>query len=391
MAFEPVSLVSIVSLSALGLGPEEVWAGYSRTPSHALSTMKDGAGGLAYGGRIPETTRSQIREIRESHSAYAHLDPTVIYAIATSRMAVKQAGWDRASRFGVNLGSSRGATEIFERYHGEFLENGKVGSHASPSTTLGNIASWVAQDLGARGPEISHSITCSTALHAVLNGVAWIRAGLEDRFLVGGSEAPLTPFTLAQMRALKIYSRETGEYPSRALDLEKTNNSMVLGEGAGAACLENGLKPGALALISGLGYATEDLTSAVSLSREASCLQRAMNMALAGCDPGEVDAVVMHAPGTLRGDRAEYRALQRVFGQRLPALTTNKWKLGHTLGASGLLSLELAVLMLQHQSFVAVPFVQGIRPPGRFRKILVNAVGFGGNAVSLLVERRPGA
>jgi 3-oxoacyl-(acyl-carrier-protein) synthase len=313
----------------------------------------------------------------------------VIYAIATSRLAVKLAGWERGSRFGVNLGSSRGATETFEHYHGEFLESGKVGSHASPGTTLGNIASWVAQDLGTRGPEISHSITCSTALHAVLNGVAWIRAGLEDRFLAGGSEAPLTPFTIAQMRALKIYSRESGEYPSRALDLEKTNNSMVLGEGAGVACLEKGVKPGALALISGLGYATEDLTSAVSLSREADCLQRAMSMALAGCDPGDVDALVLHAPGTLRGDRAEYRAVQRVFGQRLPALTTNKWKLGHTLGASGLLSLELAVLMLQHQSFVAVPFVQGIRPPGRLRKILVNAVGFGGNAVSLLVERPP--
>jgi 3-oxoacyl-(acyl-carrier-protein) synthase len=38
---------------------------------------------------------------------------------------------------------------------------------------LGNISSWVAHDLQSSGPEISHSITCSTALHAVLNGVAW--------------------------------------------------------------------------------------------------------------------------------------------------------------------------------------------------------------------------
>jgi 3-oxoacyl-(acyl-carrier-protein) synthase len=61
-------------------------------------------------------------------------------------------------------------------------------------------------DLQSSGPEISHSITCSTALHAVLNGIAWLKSGMVDKFFSGGSEAPLTDFTIAQMRALKIYS-----------------------------------------------------------------------------------------------------------------------------------------------------------------------------------------
>jgi 3-oxoacyl-(acyl-carrier-protein) synthase len=82
---------------------------------------------------------------------------------------------------------------------------------ASPTTTLGNISSWVAHDLQSSGPEISHSITCSTALHALLNGVAWLKAGMADKFLVGGTEAPLTDFTIAQMRALKIYSNSAEE------------------------------------------------------------------------------------------------------------------------------------------------------------------------------------
>ena len=93
---------------------------------------------------------------------------------------------------------------MFESHFQEFLETGIANTLASPTTTLGNISSWVAHDLQTAGPELSHSITCSTGLHAVLNGVAWLKAGMADAFLVGGSEAPLTPFTLAQMKAMKI-------------------------------------------------------------------------------------------------------------------------------------------------------------------------------------------
>jgi len=184
-----------------------------------------------------------------------------------------------------------------------------------------------------------------------------------------------------------IYSQEDGPYPCRALDLEKTSSTMVLGEGAAAACLELGAKEGALAYIEGIGYATEPLKHGASLSADAQCLQRSMEMALKGIRPQGVDVVVMHAPGTLKGDSSEFRALQQVFGSRLPALTTNKWKIGHTLGASGMLSLELAVRMLQKQVFVGVPYVRETSRPARIRQVLVNAVGFGGNAVSILLGR----
>ncbi|MDX1314821.1 MAG: beta-ketoacyl synthase N-terminal-like domain-containing protein, partial [Eudoraea sp.] len=314
------------------------------------------------------------------------LDRSVLFALLVSRMAIEKSGWVGNDAFGVNFGSSRGATGLFEKHYEDFLQRNSTAPRTSPNTTLGNISSWVAHDLQTQGPEISHSITCSTALHALLNGIAWIQSGMTDKFLVGGSEAALTPFTLAQMRALKIYSEEENDYPCRALDLQKTTNSMILGEGAGAVCLE--VKPATepLGYISGVGYATEPLEHSVSLSTDARCFQRSMNMALNGLNPGEVDAVVMHAPGTVKGDLAEFRAIEAVFSDRMPALTTNKWKLGHTFGASGVLSLELALLMMQHQEFIPVPFVEDVRPE-KLNKVLVNAVGFGGNAVSILLER----
>ena len=251
------------------------------------------------------------------------------------------------------------------------MRSSKSSTLASPTTTLGNISSWLAHDLQTQGPEISHSITCSTALHALLNGVAWINSGMADKFLVGGSEAPLTPFTIAQMKALKVYSKETSaepshqnrindfsqSYPCRAFDLQKKKNTMVLGEAASIACLEKGNPKNALAVIEGVGYATEILEHNISISTDAICFQKSMRMALKNIDPSAVDVIVMHTPGTIKGDLSEYKAIEKVFGDKLPALTTNKWKVGHTFGASGLLSLELAVLMLQHQEFIKIPFV----------------------------------
>jgi 3-oxoacyl-(acyl-carrier-protein) synthase len=242
--------------------------------------------------------------------------------------------------------------------------------------------------LQSQGPEISHSITCSTALHALLNGVAWLKAGMADKFLVGGSEAPLTDFTIAQMHALKIYSNsnENSEYPNRALDLNKKKNTLILGEGAAVCCLEIGKKENALAFIEGIGYATEILEHNVSVSAEATCFQKSMKMALGNINLSEVDAIVMHAPGTIKGDLTEYKAIQKVFGENLPLLTTNKWKIGHTFGASGMLSIEMAIMMLQHNQFIGVPFAKAQIQKKPLKKIMVNAVGFGGNAVSILLS-----
>ena len=104
-------------------------------------------------------------------------------------------------------------------------------------------------------------------------------------------------------------------------------------------------------------------------------------------DPAEIDVVVMHAPGTIKGDLGEVNAIKAVFGENLPAMTSNQWKIGHTFATSGILNLELALLMLKHQEFISVPFSDISKKPRRLLNILVNAVGFGGNAVSILVRK----
>lgn len=389
---EPISITALSSVSALGSGIQSIYKAY-REKNHFF-TVREIGGQKVWVAQLPYEEKEQMESLRQSDAKYRYLDDSVIYAIFTARRAVERANWKKEVHFGINLGSSRGATTLFEDYHQEFLEKGRSSTLTSPTTTLGNISSWVAHDLQSNGPTISHSITCSTALHAILNAVAWIQGGLTDKFLVGGSEAPLTPFTIAQMQALKIYSRVSPQgksrnrsFPCRALDLEKKQNTMVLGEGAGMACLEKGGSKNTLAHIVGVGYATEILKHNVSISTDAKCFQDSMKMALGDHSPNDVDAIVMHAPGTVKGDSSEARAIKKVFNDQVPFLTTNKWTLGHTFGASGMLSVEMAILMLANQKPFPVPFVDYAALPKKIEKVMVNAVGFGGNAVSILLSK----
>lgn len=388
MNTQKISITAFSSISPLGNNAKSVWEKYlDREHCFSKQFLDEQETSVA---ALDAESKQIVAEIRESDPKYKFLDDSVLFALAASRQAVKQAGWSSDAIFGINIGSSRGATDLFEKHYKEYIDTGKAQTLASPTTTLGNISSWIAHDLQSVGPEISHSITCSTALHALLNGVAWLKSDMADKFLVGGSEAPLTDFTIAQMRALKIYSRidqETESWPNLAFDFEKTQNTMILGEGAAVCCLETGEKENAVAYITGVGYATEILEHNISISAEATCFQKSMKMALKDVAPESVDAIVMHAPGTIKGDLTELRAIEKVFGSQLPLLTTNKWKIGHTFGASGILSLELALLMFQHDTFIGVPFGEEQKQTKSIKRILINAVGFGGNAVSVLIEK----
>ena len=208
---KPISISAFASISPLGKTSEEVWTSYL-DDNHRM-TKKEFKHFSGWVSKISNEDLKAIEELKKSDNKYKNLDNTVLFAIYASRKAIEKAGWKTGDNFGINIGSSRGATALFEKYHEEFLQNGTSSTLSSPTTTLGNISSWIAHDLKSSGPEISHSITCSTALHSLLNGVAWLQAGLCDKFLVGGSEAPLTEFTVAQMKALKVYSKETEGYP----------------------------------------------------------------------------------------------------------------------------------------------------------------------------------
>ncbi|WP_299820661.1 beta-ketoacyl synthase N-terminal-like domain-containing protein [uncultured Pontibacter sp.] len=348
---------------------------------------------------LPDHAEEELRRLVKSNPNYRQLDRSVLMAIYAARQAAAEAGWLNpgyaSDDLAVNIGSSRGATGLFEQHYDSFKESvqGSTLPGASPTTTLGNLSSWVAHAVNAGGAQISHSITCSTALMAIANGVAWLKAGMAKRFLAGGTEAPLTPFTIAQMKAVGIYSKQADAlYPCQPYAGEQ--NTFVLGEGAAVFALElvaeADLKKDDI-VVEAVGFGFESITSKTGISAEGINFQKAMRHALSqfSATTRTVDLIITHSPGTKAGDKAELEAIKSVFPERYPAITTNKWLIGHTLGASGALSIQYACFLFSSPNYLFKHyfFEKSIPANNPIDTILVNAAGFGGNASSILVRK----
>ena len=235
---EKMIISGMGSLSALGSDTLEIWNRYRDGATRISNCYFNDCDTPV--GKLHPDEETLIKKLRQENPHYKRLDKTVLLSIIAARKATEQACWDKDEYVSVNLGSSRGATQLFEKYHKNFVQskNKRMTPIVSPTTTLGNLSSWVAYDLGLKGASFSHSITCSTSLHSILNAIAWLQSGMANKFLVGGSEAPLSDFTVSQMRALKIYSEEKSKYPCLPLEADKKHNSMILGEGAAIFCME---------------------------------------------------------------------------------------------------------------------------------------------------------
>jgi 3-oxoacyl-(acyl-carrier-protein) synthase len=343
-----------------------------------------------YCAAINKTSELALSSLLKNHPKYQRLDKSVQLAILCADTLEKKL--DINKKTGVNIGSSRGTTNSLENAHESFIKNGKAPFLTSPLTTMGNIATNVARHLQLNGPAFSHSITCSTAMQSLLNAYQWIKAGDITSFIVGGTEAPLTSFTISQMKALGIYKPDINDkYPSNPLSINNCHNNMVLGEGAACFLLEHkdsSKKNEFFAILDGVGYSMENAPSMTGITKEGMALSESMKMAISKSttkDP--IDLIILHAPGTKNGEVSEINAIKNVFTDHIPALYSNKWLIGHTLGASGALSLDLAIHCLNENRTPQLPYPNiSPKPNAQVKKILINTIGFGGNAVSAIIS-----
>jgi 3-oxoacyl-(acyl-carrier-protein) synthase len=379
------------SISCLGAEEDRITQNWN-SPCHNLSWDEKLKSWVS---KLDEETEKLIKELQQENKYYAKIDRCVLLAILAARKAIKNCGWSASADIGLNLGSSRGTTGLLEKNIISFHSTGETPLLSSPLTSAGNISSWVAHDLGIRTIAFDHSVTCSSATYALANGLAWLYSGLTSKMLVGGVEAPLTPFTIAQMRKLGIYTNASPSWPYPCQPLSQAKqNSFVLGEGCAIFGLEK-MNPAAnyLATIQSIGFAQEPITTPTGITPNAQALQLACQKALAQAhlSPDKIDLILTHAPGTFAGDSAEINGLKHIFGDNLPYCYSPKWKIGHLLGASSALSIELALLILnQKVKIEPLPyptFQKEKKPPLVAQHILVNSLGFGGNAMCIILSK----
>ena len=133
-----IYITSFASISSLGNNSDEIWKNYCLDKS--FISKKNVSNNDVFVSKLSEKEQKEIEELQFSDSKYKQLDKSVLYAMYVSRNSIQLANWNEKDTFGINIGSSRGATELFEKYHEEFLKSGKTPTLTSPTTTLGNIS-----------------------------------------------------------------------------------------------------------------------------------------------------------------------------------------------------------------------------------------------------------
>lgn len=388
MKFRPLLIQKIGSISALGQSEEGILSAYYKDKNNSNISFKKNRPQ----GAISQNSEKYLKNVIEKKfSESKDMDRVVLMALSCMSQYYKV---EKSNKVLFCIGSSRGSTEVWEKQHSNFISNPKsIDIRTSPYTTLGNISSTLSKYFGEKeNMGIDLSMTCSSGQLALLNGISWIQSGMADSAIVGGSEAPLTDFTFGQLDKMNLYSTIKEKNPCLALDTKKTKNTMVLGEGAAIFKLSDmKFAKKKEVQILGYGFYREELLSPTSVDNSGKGFYESMKMALKISntnDLSEIDTIIAHCPGTIKGDKAEITAIVDLFGkEKSPNITNNKWKIGHTYGASGSLSIEMAMVMIQEGKFIPCPFYENnknedISP----KKVLVNTAGFGGVFCSILLS-----
>ena len=304
---------------------------------------------------------------------------------------------DELLRTAFVSGTTVGGMDQSERYYPDFLANDTRNAYIALHD-CGASTELIADRFGRFGFVATPSTACSSALNAIILGADLIRSGAFDRVVAGGSEC-LTKFHLNGFNALMILDREA------CRPFDATRAGLNLGEGAAYVVLERASTARsrgvvASATLDGCGNACDAFHQTASSPGGEGAL-RAMREALedAGLAPEQVDYVNAHGTGTPNNDASESAALKRLFGDRVPPVSSTKSFTGHTTSASGAIETVICLLALRHQ-FLPVnlnwreAMPEGIRPvvesrPQReIRHVLCNSFGFGGNDSSLLLSKR---
>ena len=275
-------------------------------------------------------------------------------AVIAAREAVDDAGLvpgeETLTDAAAIIGSGCGGKHTDEDTYDQLYKQQKSRAHplTIPKGMPSAAASMVSMHLGIKGPAFALASACASGLHAIIQGMTMIQAGMIDVALVGASDAPFTYGLLKSWDALRVASSDT----CRPFCFDRSG--LVLGEGAGMLVLESEEHAQArdariYAELIGCGMTSD----AGHITRpDVTGITNAMTNALqhAGIQPEQVDYINAHGTGTQANDETETNAIKQVFGDHASKLAVSSTKAmhGHALGASSALELIATTLAIYH-------------------------------------------
>lgn len=343
------------------------------------------------------------------------VDEFIVYAVAASAMALKDADWAPESyedqiRSGVLIGSGIGGIAGIVEAGYTLRDKGarRVSPFFIPGRLINLAGGYVSIQHGLKGPNHAVVTACSTGAHAIGDASRLIALGDADVMVAGGTESPVCRISLAGFSACKALSTGFNEDPtSGSRPYDKDRDGFVMGEGAGTVVLEeyeHAKARGARIYAEVVGYGLSgDAYHITAPSSDGDggyrCMEAALNRA--GITMSDVDYINAHGTSTPLGDEIELGAVERLSGEAASALTMSSTKsaVGHLLGAAGAVEAIFSTLAIRDQ--IAPPTLNLNNPsvetpidlvphkakPMEINTVLSNSFGFGGTNASLVLRK----
>jgi 3-oxoacyl-[acyl-carrier-protein] synthase-1 len=363
-----------------------------------------------YGYRSPLTgivERPELKGMLERRQRVG-LAEEAEYAYMATVEAMRTAGidtdWLERHEVGIFYGNDSSAKAVIEAHNTVAAKRDTMllGSGAVFRAMNSTVTMNLSTIFKLRGVNMTVSAACASGSHAVGLGCLFIRQGLQDTVLCGGAQET-NFYSMGSFDALSAFSVRTDAPAKASRPFDAARDGLVPSGGAASLVLEDldhALARGATIYAEIAGYGFSSNGKNISQPSDEGCtLAMARALKDAGITPADVDYVNAHATSTPQGDACEAIALDRLFGQTRPFVSSTKSMTGHECWMAGASEALYSILMMQH-SFIA-PNINFETPDEysarlniasettakKLDTVLSNSFGFGGTNSALVIKK----
>jgi len=360
-------------------------------------------------GEVKEFDPSKYMDRKEARRA----DRVTQLAFVAADEALAQSGYDpsvsNGEDFAIIIGTAIGGIATLTAEYDTLREKGpsRVSPFLMPMMLSDMTSGQLSIRLGARGVNYCLVSACASGADSIGEAANIIRRGDAEVALAGGTEAAITPISMAGFSAAKALTTSNDDPASASRPFDRERDGFVMGEGAGVLVLESeehALARGARILAEFAGYgATSDAFHITQPDENGGGAARAMHKALkqAGLLPDDIGYLNAHGTSTLMNDKLETLAIKKVFGDyayTLP-ISSTKSMTGHLLGAAGAIEAAVCIQAMQHSVIPPtanyrtpdpdcdLDYVPNVARSAGIEAAMTNSLGFGGHNASLIFRR----
>lgn len=337
-------------------------------------------------------------------------------AVGAAEQGVKDSGLDSANvdlaRIGVIWGSGIGGLDTFLQESKNYVRGDgtpRFNPFFIPKMIADIAPGHISMKYGFRGPNFTTVSACASSTNALIDSFNYIRLGMMDACVSGGSEAAVTEAGIGGFNSMHALSTRNDSPETASRPFDNDRDGFVLGEGGACIVLEeyeHAKNRGAkiYAEIGGGGMSA-DAHHITAPHPDGLGAKAVMENVLrdAGLTVSDIDYINVHGTSTPLGDVAELKAIDAVFGENAYKMNISSTKsmTGHLLGAAGAIE-TIAAIMAVREGIVPPTINHFTDDPNIDSKLnltfgspqkrevncaISNTFGFGGHNASVLVRK----